>query len=69
MIDLAKVRLEKLSKALPRYEGKWVAISAKNQIEASGDTYKETVDQVSNPDEVVLLRVTPSDASLSPAGA
>jgi Family of unknown function (DUF5678) len=41
MIDLAKVNLEKLSQALPRYEDQWVAITAANKIVANGRTYKE----------------------------
>jgi hypothetical protein len=69
MIDVAKINLEKLSQALPRYKNQWVAISARNEIVANGRTYKETVDQVEDPEEVVLLKVTPADVSLAPSGA
>jgi hypothetical protein len=66
MLNISKIDLGKLASALTRYQNKWVAISEENKIVSSGDTYKETVDRVSNPDKVVLLRVTPPDMSLAP---
>jgi hypothetical protein len=66
MINLTKVNLEKLQRALRKHVGKWVAISGDNKIVSSAATYRKAVDKVSHPEDVVLFRVTPMDASIAP---
>lgn len=66
ILDINKIDLSKLSKELRRFERRWVAISARNEIVASGPTYGETVRKVKRPEEVVLFKVPPMDYSLAP---
>lgn len=65
MINFTKVNLAKLQITLRKHIGKWVAISEDNKIISSAATYRKAVDKVANPEEVVLFRVTPMDASIA----
>lgn len=65
-LDINKIELGKLSEELRRFERRWVAISTRNRIVASGPTYGETVSKVKHPEEVVLFKVPPMDYSLAP---
>lgn len=65
-VDINKIELEKLAQELPLYQLRWVAISIKNKIVASGSTYRETVRKVKHPEEVVLFKVPPTGYSLAP---
>lgn len=67
MIDPTNIDLSKLAAELREHENLWVAISAKNAIVAAGATYRATIEQVPAPDQVVMLKVTPAEYSLSPS--
>jgi len=64
--ELINIDLSKLASKLSRYENLWIAITADNTIVASGKTYGETLDQVDEPERVVLFKVPPLDAALAP---
>lgn len=64
---LSKVKLEKLSGVIGRYEGQWVAVSAANAIVASASTYAEALSaaRAKGASEVVLFKVPPLNYSLA----
>lgn len=63
---IKKLDLGKLNRKMRNYENKWIAISIQNTIVSSGNTYKEAVDQIKGGQDVILLKVPPLDASLTP---
>ena len=68
MINTNNIQLGKLGKEMGKYENQWVAVTASSRIVAHGKSYGDAMKKVANPDEVVLLKVPPQDASLAPAG-
>lgn len=62
---VAHIDLGKLANDVSRYENQWIAVSAENNIVASGATYAEALARARGTD-VVLFKVPPLDASLAP---
>jgi pimeloyl-CoA synthetase len=60
------IKLEKLSKEIEQYENLWIAISSENRIMASGRTYKETLKNIGEDEEVILFKVPPLNVSFAP---
>jgi len=60
-----KIDLETLGDSLRKFENRWVAISEKNMVVASGLTYSEALEK-SRDIEVALFRVPPLDSTLAP---
>ena len=67
--DISRVDFGKLHKQMPRYEKKWIAISEKNTIVASGKTYGEALERARERKDakgVILFKVPPLNYSLAP---
>jgi hypothetical protein len=69
MKNVEDIDLEKVADEISQYAEQWVAISTENRIVAHGRTYREAIEKVRNPSEVVLLKVPPLDASLAPGAS
>ncbi|MEK7193184.1 MAG: DUF5678 domain-containing protein [Patescibacteria group bacterium] len=69
MVNVNNIDLRKISQDLRSFENQWVAITEDTRIVASGPTYGETVRQVKEGSDVVLLKVPSFDASLAPVEA